>query len=71
MVTRDLADGAPRDVANRLPPGQFMTEDFPVLSAGPTPRVALDSWKFTLKSAPSRSRRMDLGRLQRAAADRR
>jgi DMSO/TMAO reductase YedYZ molybdopterin-dependent catalytic subunit len=32
----------------RLPPGQYLTDDFPVLSAGPTPRVALDEWTFTI-----------------------
>jgi len=32
----------------RLPPGQYLTNDFPVLSAGPTPRVALDKWEFTI-----------------------
>jgi DMSO/TMAO reductase YedYZ molybdopterin-dependent catalytic subunit len=31
-----------------LPPGQYLTEDFPVLSAGPTPKVPLDTWAFTL-----------------------
>jgi DMSO/TMAO reductase YedYZ molybdopterin-dependent catalytic subunit len=31
-----------------LPPGQYLTEDFPVLSAGPTPRVPLDRWRFTV-----------------------
>jgi DMSO/TMAO reductase YedYZ molybdopterin-dependent catalytic subunit len=31
-----------------LPPGQYLTEDFPVLSAGPTPRVDLDRWEFTI-----------------------
>jgi DMSO/TMAO reductase YedYZ molybdopterin-dependent catalytic subunit len=31
-----------------LPPGQYLTEDFPVLSAGPTPRVPLDAWRFTI-----------------------
>ena len=29
-----------------LPPGQYLTEDFPVLSAGPTPRVPTEEWKF-------------------------
>jgi len=29
-----------------LPPGQYLTEDFPVLSAGPTPKVDLDQWEF-------------------------
>jgi DMSO/TMAO reductase YedYZ molybdopterin-dependent catalytic subunit len=37
-----------RDGAGRpdLPPGQYLTEDFPVLSAGPTPRVGHDAWEF-------------------------
>jgi DMSO/TMAO reductase YedYZ molybdopterin-dependent catalytic subunit len=32
----------------RVPPGQYVTTDFPVLSAGPTPRTALDRWTFTV-----------------------
>jgi DMSO/TMAO reductase YedYZ molybdopterin-dependent catalytic subunit len=31
-----------------LPPGQYLTEDFPVLSAGPTPRVDLSTWEFAV-----------------------
>jgi DMSO/TMAO reductase YedYZ molybdopterin-dependent catalytic subunit len=31
-----------------LPPGQYLTEDFPVLSAGPTPRIRPEAWRFTL-----------------------
>ena len=31
-----------------LPPGQHLTEGFPVLSAGPTPRIAPDEWEFTI-----------------------
>lgn len=27
----------------RIPPGQYATHDFPVLSAGPTPHTALDT----------------------------
>ena len=34
--------------ANRLPPGQYETRDFPVLSAGPTPRTPLSKWDFTI-----------------------
>ena len=33
-----------------LPPGQYLTEDFPVLSAGPTPRIPLDTWEFVILS---------------------
>jgi len=31
-----------------MPPGQYLTRDFPVLSAGPTPRVDLATWQFTI-----------------------
>jgi len=31
-----------------LPPGQYLTEDFPVLSAGPTPRIPLAEWEFVI-----------------------
>jgi DMSO/TMAO reductase YedYZ molybdopterin-dependent catalytic subunit len=33
-----------------LPPGQYLTTDFPVLSAGPTPRVRTEAWTFTIRS---------------------
>jgi DMSO/TMAO reductase YedYZ molybdopterin-dependent catalytic subunit len=41
----------PADTARRLPPGQYETHDFPVLSAGPTPHTALAIWDFTLRGA--------------------
>src|SRR4029453_11569006 len=41
-------EGRRRESAARLPPGQYLTGDFPVLSAGPTPRVALDQWEFVI-----------------------
>lgn len=40
--------GRARAGEGRLPPGQYLTEDFPVLSAGPTPRVAPANWEFTV-----------------------
>jgi DMSO/TMAO reductase YedYZ molybdopterin-dependent catalytic subunit len=40
-----------------LPPGQYLTTDFPVLSAGPTPRVALDDWRFTVEAESGAQRR--------------
>ncbi|MFF0316256.1 sulfite oxidase-like oxidoreductase [Micromonospora sp. NPDC005252] len=40
--------GRPRSQEPALPPGQYLTEDFPVLSAGPTPRVSLDTWEFVI-----------------------
>ena len=33
----------------RLPPGQYVTDDFPVLSAGPTPVIPLKDWRFTIE----------------------
>ena len=34
---------------NRIPPGQYVTMDFPVLSAGPTPQIRLEDWTFELQ----------------------
>ena len=42
--------GRRRDHSDRLPPGQYLAEDFPVLSAGPTPRIPLDQWRFTIST---------------------
>ena len=38
---------------NRLPPGQYVTTDFPVLSAGPTPQIKLGDWTFALQLSGS------------------
>lgn len=37
----------------RLPPGQHLVTDFPVLSAGPTPVPDLATWRFTLEDGAS------------------
>jgi DMSO/TMAO reductase YedYZ molybdopterin-dependent catalytic subunit len=42
--------GQRRDPHHRLPPGQYETHEFPVLSAGPTPRVPLDTWEFSIRN---------------------
>jgi DMSO/TMAO reductase YedYZ molybdopterin-dependent catalytic subunit len=39
---------------SRIPPGQYVTDDFPVLSAGPTPRTPLREWSFTIRGAVDR-----------------
>ena len=54
FVTRGFvgrrADGSgDADIASRVPPGQYLTTDFPVLSAGPTPRTPLDRWSFSIE----------------------
>ena len=40
--------GRPRSGREKLPPGQYLVTDFPVLSAGPTPRVNTGSWEFRI-----------------------
>jgi DMSO/TMAO reductase YedYZ molybdopterin-dependent catalytic subunit len=40
------ADAATRD---RVPPGQFVTSDFPILTAGPTQRTVLDDWTLSFE----------------------
>ena len=39
----------PEAIARRLPPGQYETADFPVLSASPTPHTSLATWDFTVR----------------------
>ena len=39
-----------------LPPGQHLTHDFPVLSAGPTPHVTTDQWSFSVTTEDGESR---------------
>ena len=36
------------DVSARLPPGQYLENAFPVLSAGPTPHTSTDTWSFSI-----------------------
>ncbi|MEW2508005.1 sulfite oxidase-like oxidoreductase [Amycolatopsis sp. NPDC047767] len=38
----------------RVPPGQYVTPGFPVLSAGPTPKVVSGEWTFTVRGAAKR-----------------
>src|SRR5712691_8058339 len=35
--------------SGRVPPGQHVVDDFPVLSAGPTPKIPLSEWTFVLE----------------------
>jgi DMSO/TMAO reductase YedYZ molybdopterin-dependent catalytic subunit len=39
----------PPELADRLPPGQYIESGFPVLSAGPTPRIGADDWGFKIE----------------------
>jgi DMSO/TMAO reductase YedYZ molybdopterin-dependent catalytic subunit len=51
-VTRGFR-GKKRDsgvARDRVPPGQYVTQDFPVLTAGPTQRTPLESWSLSLQN---------------------
>ena len=53
MVTRGFTGRqSSSDQPARLPPGQHLVTDFPVLSAGPTPRITPEHWTFTMKVGP-------------------
>jgi DMSO/TMAO reductase YedYZ molybdopterin-dependent catalytic subunit len=67
--------GRRRAAGVKLPPGQYLVDDFPVLTAGPTPRVPAAEWEFTittetgqehrwswaeLLALPSETRRVDI-----------
>ena len=45
---------APGADPSRVPPGQYVTDGFPVLSAGPTPHTPLVEWTFSLVSGDER-----------------
>jgi DMSO/TMAO reductase YedYZ molybdopterin-dependent catalytic subunit len=50
-VSRDFRGRRRREAEpNRLPPGQYVTDGFPVLSAGPTPHTPLDQWTFSIRA---------------------
>jgi DMSO/TMAO reductase YedYZ molybdopterin-dependent catalytic subunit len=51
-VTRGFT-GRRRTTETPLPPGQYLTPDFPVLSAGPTPRVDTSTWRLSVNSSPA------------------
>ncbi|WP_028638733.1 molybdopterin-dependent oxidoreductase [Nocardioides sp. URHA0032] len=42
--------GGRREVDPRVPPGQYRTDDFPVLTAGPTPLISTGDWALDVTS---------------------
>ena len=40
--------GRSRQTSDRVPPGQYLTDDFPVLTAGPTIDITADEWELTV-----------------------
>ena len=64
FIARGFHGRRPSALAGRLPPGQYETRDFPVLSAGPTPRTPLSTWDFTIRNSQGRSVRWSWTELQ-------
>ena len=40
-----------------MPPGQYLVDDFPVLSAGPTPHTPLEEWDFAVVGSVAEPKR--------------
>ena len=56
--------GRGRSSDPELPPGQYLVTDFPVLSAGPTPRVDLRRWQLKLVTETGDTQTWDWPALQ-------
>jgi DMSO/TMAO reductase YedYZ molybdopterin-dependent catalytic subunit len=59
IVSRGFRGRRGRPGGPELPPGQYLVEDFPVLSAGPTPRIDLDKWEFVITNETGERRSWD------------
>ena len=52
----------------RVPPGQYLTERFPVLTVGPNPKFDLSRWDLRIFGEVENQLRAELGRADGAAA---
>jgi DMSO/TMAO reductase YedYZ molybdopterin-dependent catalytic subunit len=48
IISRGFRGRRPSAPPGRIPPGQYLVDGFPVLSAGPTPHTPLDRWDFAV-----------------------
>lgn len=69
IVSRGF-QGRRRPSDHRLPPGQYETRDFPVLSAGPTPRIDRDAWRFSIVTEGGEQRNWTWPQLMALPAER-
>ena len=49
IVSRGFRGRGHEGPTGRIPPGQHLVDDFPVLSAGPTPHTRLEEWTFAIE----------------------
>ncbi|HTT53435.1 MAG TPA: sulfite oxidase-like oxidoreductase [Streptosporangiaceae bacterium] len=55
--------------SGRVPPGQYLTTDFPVLSAGPTPHTPLGEWTFSIRQGRDVTRSWSWAEIQALPAE--
>ena len=58
IISRGFS-GRRTETDGKLPPGQYLTNDFPVLSAGPTPHIPLERWELVIDDGKNVLRRWD------------
>jgi DMSO/TMAO reductase YedYZ molybdopterin-dependent catalytic subunit len=51
VISRGFRGRGREGPSDRIPPGQHQVDDFPVLSAGPTPHTPLEEWSFAIEGA--------------------
>src|SRR5262245_66506831 len=61
--------GRRRSAGEKLPPGQYLVNDFPVLSAGPTPRVDTGRWELRITTETGQVHRWDWAAFQALPAE--
>lgn len=64
---RDRQSQLAAKFADRLPPGQHIVEDWPVLTYGATPRKEDSDWRFAITGLVEQERRFDLEGLKETA----
>jgi len=49
LISRGFHGRRSEGPSDRIPPGQHLVDDFPVLSAGPTPHTPPEQWTFSIE----------------------
>ena len=65
-ISRGFQGRRPQVDSARVPPGQHVIDDFPVLSVGSTPHTPLDAWTFQISGALDQPVPWDVGGAARA-----
>ena len=61
MVTRGFTGRqSGSELSHRIPPGQHLVDNFPVLTAGPTPRIDPADWTFHAEGRTSSDQSVEL-----------